>query len=292
MNSPRRVIVGLGEILWDVFPDGPRFGGAPANFTCSAASLGKQSIEAWMVSSVGNDDLGERAIATLQQHGINTSCVEVQSRPTGKVLVELDADGCASYQFGTDSAWDYLHWSAALKQLALRTDAVCFGTLGQRCEQSRTSIQKFVAATNHAALRILDINIRRPFLTDQVMIDSLQLANVLKLNEEELAVVATLLGLSGSPVSMLRQLADQFDLQVVALTRGADGAVLLRGNEISEQAGFTTVVVDTVGAGDAFTAVLTLGLLNGVELDAINRNACEVAAFVCSQSGATGIYAQ
>ena len=280
-------IVGLGEILWDVFPDGPRFGGAPANFACSAAGLGREQVEVYIVSSVGKDGLGQRAIESLQQHGVNTSCVAEQERPTGQVLVELDEEGRASYQFAADTAWDNLQWSRELEQLAARTDAVCFGTLGQRSDRSRETIQRFVAATAPTALRIFDINLRPPYFRDAVIVESLKLANVLKLNDEELPFVRDLCGLSGADSQVLRGLAVQFELRAVALTRGARGAVLIRGGEISEQAGVATQVVDTVGAGDAFTAALALGLLTGGKLDTINRSACAVASFVCTQSGAT-----
>ena len=180
-----------------------------------------------------------------------------------------------------------MEWSNELEQLAHRTDAVCFGTLGQRSEVSLATIRRFVAATRPTALRILDVNLRPPFVSDAVILDSLRLANILKLNDEELSVLARLIGLTGSPAEMLRRLADEFAFQVVALTRGVNGALLIRGDEISEHPGVAAHVVDTVGAGDAFTAALALGLLDGRDLETINRTACEVAAFVCSQSGAT-----
>lgn len=280
-------IVGLGEILWDMFPDGPRFGGAPANFACSASGLAREWANAAMVSSVGKDELGQRAIESLRQHGVDTSCVAEQNRLTGQVDVQLDSQGRASYVFAADTAWDNLAWSRELQHLAARADAVCFGTLGQRSDRSRETIQRFVTATAPAALRIYDVNLRPPFVRDAVIMESLQLANVLKLNDEELPEVADLCGLSGTDIDVMQRLGKKFDLRVVALTRGPDGAVLIRGNEVSEQAGVESQVIDTVGAGDAFTAALTLGLLDAGDLDAINRAACHVAAYVCSQSGAT-----
>jgi fructokinase len=165
--------------------------------------------------------------------------------------------------------------------------AVSFGTLGQRSEPSRTTIQRFVSATPSTALRIFDVNLRPPFVIDSVILELLALANILKLNDDELPVLANLCGLAGSDTEVMQQLAERFDLQTVALTRGANGAVLLRGDRISQHTGIETQVVDTVGAGDAFTAALALGLAGGGDLDTINRTACRVAAFVCSQSGAT-----
>ncbi len=281
------VVVGLGEVLWDVFPDGPRFGGAPANFACSAAGLARGRFDIAMVSAVGTDVLGHLAIASLVEHQVNVAAVSQIHTPTGQVHVQLDEQGHATYEFAADVAWDRLEWSNELEQLAHRTDAVCFGTLGQRSEVSLATIRRFVAATRPTALRILDVNLRPPFVSDAIILDSLRLANILKLNDEELSVLARLFGLTGSPAEMLRRLADKFAFQVVALTRGVNGAILIQGEEISEHPGVAAHVVDTVGAGDAFTAALALGLLDGRDLETINQTACEVAAFVCSQSGAT-----
>jgi len=273
-------IVGLGEVLWDVFPDGPRFGGAPANFACSAASLGRDRVNVHMASSVGIDDLGERAIDALRVHKVDSSFVTTQDKPTGQVLVELDDEGHASYEFTADTAWDNLEWTNDLQQLATQADALCFGTLGQRSDISRKTIQQFVAATAPTALRILDVNLRPPFVSNSTIIESLKLANILKLNDEELPVIAEMCEISGSDSEVMKQLADQFKLQLVAVTRGSDGAILVRGDETSEHDGVETQLVDTVGAGDA-------GLLDDNDLDDINHRACTVAAFVCSQGGAT-----
>jgi len=206
---------------------------------------------------------------------------------TGQVLIQLNEDGAANYEFASDCAWDNLGWSSALNELALRTDVVCFGTLGQRSELARQTIRRFVAATREEALRIFDINLRPPFYCDEVILESLKLANVLKLNEEELPVLAKLYGLNGSNVDQLQQLASRFQLPTIAFTRGAEGAILLHDGQIDQQASIKTTVVDTVGAGDAYTATMTWCLLNGANIETINRNACEVAAFICSQAGAT-----
>lgn len=283
----QHTIVGIGEVLWDMFPDSARFGGAPANFSCSAAGLGREQASVHLVSSIGTDDLGARAMAALQSRRVDTSCLISQDKPTGTVRVKLDDRGSATYEFAADTAWDNLTWSADLAELAGRTDACCFGSLGQRSEMSRSTIQTFVNATPAGALRIFDVNLRPPFVSDAVLLDSLKLANALKLNDEELPVVAKLCGLTGTDETLLRQLSERFALHAVALTRGAEGAVLLRDGHISEHPGLKTTVVDTVGAGDAFTASLALGLLAGHALGTINQQACEVASFVCSQPGAT-----
>ena len=281
------LIVGLGEILWDVFPDGPRFGGAPANFACSAAAIGGDRVRVAMASGVGRDLLGERAIDTLRDKSVDTRGVMRSDQPTGQVIVQIDELGQAAYEFAEDTAWDHLTWSDSLEQLAQQAHVCCFGTLAQRSETSRQTIQRFVARMSPSSLRIFDINLRPPYHSEAVIAASLQPANVLKLNDDELPVLAEQCQISGDPVALMRQLAERFELDCVALTRGPEGAILVRGEEISQQAGVPTTVVDTVGAGDAFTATLAWGLVRGWELEQVNRAACRVAAFVCSQPGAT-----
>ena len=285
MQNDRFTIVGLGELLWDLFPDGPRFGGAPANFACHAAALG---ADAYLISSVGHDELGRQGQDALLAHAVHADCVTVcDAAPTGTAAVTLDNAGRAEFRFATDVAWDHLEWSNALAGLAGRCAAVCFGTLAQRSEVSRRTIRRFVRATPHAALRIFDINLRAPYYDDNAIRESLALANILKLNDEELPIMASLCGVSGTETEVLAQLAQQFELDLVALTRGPHGALLWRQGEISDAGGLPVVVRDTVGAGDAFTAALAIGLLRNDSLDVINQRACQVAAYVCSCAGAT-----
>ena len=286
MKEPS-LVVGIGEVLWDMFPDGARFGGAPANFACSFAGLAKGRWPVAVVSAVGEDELGEKAVQSLVDHQLDVKHVSRMRQPTGQVHVRLNDLGHASYEFATKSAWDYLEWSGKLQQLASRTAVVCFGTLGQRHTTSRATIRRFVSETPSSALRIFDINIRKPYVDGAMILDSMQMANVLKMNQDELPVLADLYHLSGSDVSILKQLQSRFSLQLVALTRGEAGALIVRGEEISDLQGVETQVVDTVGAGDAFTAMAALGLLLGLDLDTINRKACQVASFVCMHSGAT-----
>lgn len=280
-------VVGIGEILWDVFPDGPRFGGAPANFSCSAAELAQTQAHVAMVSAVGDDDLGTKAIESLKQRGVDTSILQINEHGTGKVDVKLDDAGIATYHFADDRAWDHLAWNDKLSGLAARCDAVCFGTLGQRGQQSRETIRNFVTATPADALRILDVNLRSPFYDEQTIRESLSLANVLKLNDDELPLLAEMHALSGESVDVMRQLADAYQLRYVALTRGSRGAVIVSEHSVSDLSGIPTQVVDTVGAGDAFTAAMTLGLLSGASLETVNQNAIKVASYVCSRAGAT-----
>lgn len=280
-------IIAIGEILWDVFPDGPRFGGAPANFACSAAELGQEKAAVAMVSAVGDDELGRCALEALANRGVHTADVQVNGYPTGRVDVELDEHGAASYQFAENCAWDHLSWNPDLAELAKRCDAICFGTLGQRGSESQETIRALVRATPESSLRILDVNIREPFISDELILASLELANVLKLNDEELPVIGRLCGFSGSDIEIMRQVAVQFGLRYVALTRGPNGAVIVSEDSVSDLPVAPVQVVDTVGAGDAYTASMTLGLLAGHHLETINRNAMAVASYVCSHAGAT-----
>jgi fructokinase len=284
-SSQPPLIVSLGEILWDVFPDGAKFGGAPANFAAHAAAFGG---DVRMIGGIGQDELGEAALQTFHEKQLSTRFIQRPAGfPTGVVRISVDPAGIPSYAFGRDEAWDHLSWSADLADLARDANAVCFGTLGQRGEMSRWTIQRFVAATGPNCLRIFDINLRPPFVNLPVINESLELATVLKLNDDELPFLAERYQLAGSQLEQLQSLARRFSLQAVVLTRGAAGSLLLRGNEISELPGQQTKVKDTVGAGDAFTAAVTLGLLRNLPLDTINRFASRVAAFVCTQTGAT-----
>ena len=278
-------IVGLGEVLWDLFPDGPRFGGAPANFACHAAMLG---AEAAVVSRVGEDDLGERAAAALRQHGVETAFVgRDRHHATGAVRVQLDPEGRPQYEITEDVAWDHIAWTDDLEDLARRADAACFGTLAQRSEASRATIRRFLRGMRPGGLRILDVNLRPPFVDGRVVLDSLGLADAAKLSDEELPEVAAMCGLSGTAPDLMRGLRERYGLRLVAVTRGAEGAMLFGDEGFVECPGVTAVVKDTVGAGDAFTAAMVVGWLRGADLESIGRHACRVAAFVCTQPGAT-----
>ncbi|MEO7404100.1 MAG: PfkB family carbohydrate kinase, partial [Burkholderiales bacterium] len=254
----------------------------------SVAQLGGDEFEAQIVSSVGNDELGLRAVKSLKAHGVNTENVSSIDYPTGQVLVTLDTHGHASYEFASNTAWDNVAWSDMLQTLTARADAVCYGTLGQRSNISRQTIQDFVRATRPDCLRILDVNLRAAFWNEEILLQSLELANVLKLNDSELPVLADMLSYTGSDEDLLDKIARRFSLRLVALTRGANGALLMSSlGEYSELPGQSLEVVDTVGAGDAYTAVLAIGMLRGLPLPTINAWGIRVAGFVCTQAGAT-----
>ena len=286
MNANRKmIVVGLGEVLWDMLPGGKQLGGASANFAYHAQMLG---AEAKLVSCVGNDSLGRELLERLGAMQMSTEGVTVDAfAPTGTVAVELSPDGQPKFNIRENVAWDQLTASEFARATLARADAVCFGSLAQRNEISRATIRSLVASTRYDALRIFDANLRQNFFSPEVIENSLQLANVLKINDEELPVLAVLLGLRGRPEEQLASLAQRFDLQVVALTRGARGSLFYSRGNYSEALGLPIKVVDTIGAGDSFTAMLVMGLLAGWNLDEINRRANEVAAYVVSQPGAT-----
>ena len=278
-------LVGLGEVLWDLLPGGRQLGGAPTNFTCHAAALG---AEARLISRLGQDDLGRDALRQLANLGVLTDGVEVDAElPTGTVSVEVAADGQPHYQIHEHVAWDAVRGEAAGRVAVAAADAICFGSLAQRSGVSRTTIRSLAAAAPPRALRIFDVNLRQSYFSSELIQESLELANILKVNDAELPRLAGIFGLSGDERSQIGQLASRFKLRGMALTRGGNGSLLFSEGRWSEHPGVQTAVVDTVGAGDSFTAAMTLGLLAGWELDRVNENANRVAAYVCSCAGAT-----
>lgn len=285
MSSPYQ-IAAIGEVLWDVFPNDQRLGGAPANFAVHISNLAGSAANVSLISAVGDDPLGRSTVQCLEKNGLSTTGIQTSSHATGKVVVTLQ-DGSPAYEIAHPTAWDDIRWTERLATVAQSADAVCFGTLAQRSPTSKATIQKFIAATQPTCLRILDINLRPTMEDESVYQRSLELANILKLSDEELPVLAKKFELTGSAEDQLQQLAHRFELELIAYTQGEHGATLFRGDEVNHVPGFPVTVVDTVGAGDSFTATLIWELLLGHDLAAANRNACRVAAFVCSQNGAT-----
>lgn len=286
----RPLLIGLGEVLWDVFPNVSRFGGAPANFACCTGEICRDKCDIAMVSAVGNDILGEKALQELRSHGVDVSAVETSpEHPTGRVTVQLDSQGHASYEFASDVAWDYLSWRDSYIQLACQADVVCFGTLGQRNSPSRETIARFLSHTNDSCLRIFDINLRTPYWNPAVILESIEHATAIKLNDDELAIVAKIMNWSGNNLDLMGQLLKRFSLQFVALTRGANGSLFLdRNGQLFDLPGESVTVVDTVGAGDAFTACLAVGFkCTTMPVRSILPWAGRVAGYVCTQSGAT-----
>lgn len=286
MTQPAKpIVLGIGEVLWDVLPEGRQLGGAPANFAVHARSLG---AAASLISRVGRDPMGQEILRGLEQQGLSTALIQTDSSaPTGTVTVQLSGKGIPAYTIHENVAWDRIEATAEGVQMAVRADAVCFGSLAQRGETSRRAIHTLVSRTRSDALRVFDINLRQTFYTPAILEQSLDLGNVLKLNDDELGVVAKALGLKGGVKEQIETLAGRFSLNLVVFTQGAAGSLLWQGGRWSQRKGPEVEIADTVGAGDSFTATLVMGLLRGMDLDEINERANAVASFVCSQHGAT-----
>jgi len=280
-------VVGLGEVLWDLLPSGTQLGGAPANFAYHAHALGAQ---AHVITRVGNDDYGREIIRRFRDMGLPDNSVQVDKvAPTGTAKVVLSGNGLAHFSIQENVAWDCIAVTDEVVAATREADAICFGSLAQRGELSRSTIQQLVAATPIDALRVFDINLRQHFYSRNVIEQSFQLANVLKLNDNELPTLAEMFGLTGAIEHQVERLAVTFSLQLVALTRGENGSLLYQRKDgrWSDCPSRPVKVVDTVGAGDSFTAALVLGMLRKMDLDEINAVANEVARYVCSQAGAT-----
>ena len=283
----KKQIVAMGDGLWDLFPDGPRFGGATANYACHCSILG---ADVHMVSGVGKDERGNALLKVYQKHGVHTDLVEVlKNHPTGVVYVELTENGLPTFTIGENAAWDHWEWKEEIKEKVVKADALYFGTLGQRGISSRLGIRQALALANELnILRILDINLRAPFYDDALIRESIDLCSILKLSDEELEKVcqACEINSAQNEEKILGQLRTKFGLNLVVMTRGEKGAILSAPEGCFEHPGVPVTVVDTVGAGDSFTSSMTLGLLAGKEYAEILSDACKVAAEVCSHAGA------
>jgi fructokinase len=286
MLSKRHIVVGLGELLWDLFPAGKQLGGAPANFAYITSLLGDEGIPA---SRLGQDALGEEAILRLRELNLPTAFIQEDvDHPSGTVQVEVDGAGQPRFEISESVAWDFLDWTPQWQTLAQQADAVCFGSLAQRSERSRDTIRNFVIACRRNAVRVFDVNLRQNFYTAQVLAESMKLATIVKLNHEELPRIMRLFDLEHHrEEDSAGRLLSLHDLKLVCVTRGNGGSLLISAGECSEHPGFKVKVADTVGAGDAFTAALVHGYLRGASLAQISENANRAGAWVASQSGAT-----
>jgi fructokinase len=291
MLMERHLILGIGELLWDVLPQGPRLGGAPANFTVMAGRLGNHAA---ILSRIGRDELGRKAVELLDPLPVDAGCLQVDTQhETGRVTVALK-DGQPDYTIHEPAAWDFLELSDEWVRLAERADAICFGSLAQRSLESRQTVQTLAAQTSASCIRIFDANLRTPFYSSEVLQESMELATVVKMNEDELPLVLRLLGLpsgEGQETIQLRceaeSLLSEFPtLHMVAVTRGGHGSLLVTRKQWHEHPGIPVKVGDAIGAGDAFTAALAHYLLRGAELPTLNEAGNRWGAWVASQSGA------
>jgi fructokinase len=285
MTKRTPIVVGLGEILWDFLPSGRQLGGAPANFAYIASVFGCESVVA---SRIGADELGREAIARLSAFGVSSSYLQEDSvHPTGRVLVEVDHKGQPKFEIVESVAWDFLEWSDSWQKLAQIADAVCFGSLAQRSPQSQNTIRKFLRETRPESTRVFDVNLRQSFYSAEVISESLKMASIAKFNHDELPIIANLLGIESANNELAaRKLLVAYDLELVCITRGGNGSLLVNRVESHEHSGIVVQVADTVGAGDAFTAGLVHGYLQGASLPTMNDLANRMGAWVSSQPGA------
>ena len=282
---PQPLLVGIGEILWDLLPGGRQLGGAPTNVAWHAVQLGLRST---VVSAVGDDEPGQELLVRLDAMGIDRSYVGVDfNHPTGSAGVTLDAAGNSRFTITEGVAWDHVPLHVGLLHLSAGAAAICVGTLAQRNEVTRRTIQSVLKATEPGCLRVYDVNLRQSFFNAAIVGLTLACADVVKLNDEEWPVVAHMLDLPEDPRPGAMALRRRHGLRVVAVTRGANGSLLCDERGLHELPGTPCLVVDTVGAGDAFTATLAAGLVRGLALDRIHALAAQAAAHVCTCAGAT-----
>lgn len=281
----KKRVVGLGEVLWDVFPGRSCLGGAPANFAYITTLMGDQGIVA---SCVGEDSRGIEALRQLEELGLDIDHVQTdRERPTGTVNVRVDGQGQPCFEIAQPVAWDYLRWTLDWQHLAETADAVCFGSLAQRSGTSRETIARFLKATSSDTLKIFDVNLRRSFYSREIVAQSMRLADIVKLNNEELPKIMSLVRMPHKDeLSSARRLVDEYGLKLVCVTRGGRGSLLVAPQKSSEHPGFKVQVADTVGSGDAFTAGLVHEYLHGASLDLMNEVANLVGAWVASEVGA------
>lgn len=287
----RHLILGVGELLWDVLPQGPRLGGAPANFSVMAGRLGNHAA---ILSRIGRDDLGRQAVHILDPLPADTSFLQIDPRhETGRVTVGF-RNGQPEYTIHQPAAWDSMELTEEWIKLAEGADAICFGSLAQRSVESRQTIQSLAAQTPSRCIRVFDVNLRPPFYSSEVVQESLEVATVMKMNDAEVPLVLALLGLTveeDNSTEGLRSGAERLllefpTLEMVAITRGGDGSLLVRRDEWHAHPGFPIRVADTIGAGDAFTAAMTHYLLRGAELPVLNEAGNRWGGWIASQSGA------
>jgi len=284
MTIRKPVIIGLGEVLWDMLPGGKILGGAPANFAYHCRQIGAES---YVVSAVGKDDLGCEILEVMERLQLPTEYIQIEeNHPTSTVTVKLNHAGHPDYTIHQNVAWDYMPLEERSLELMAAADAICFGTLAQRSPLSRKSVNSYLEAAGPDCLKVFDINLRQTYFTRETLENSLGTANILKLNDDELEVIAGMFSLGGTQPRQAEKLMQMFDLQLVALTKGEAGSSLFTAEESSDYLSDPVKTEDTVGAGDSFTAAVTIGYLQGLPLETIHTQASQRAAYVCSRRGA------
>ena len=284
------IVVGMGEALWDVLPEGKKIGGAPANFAYHVSQFGLNSR---VVSAVGDDKLGMEILDNFREKKLN-AMVEVVPYPTGTVQVELDAEGVPCYDIKEGVAWDNIPYTPALEDLAKHTKAVCFGSLAQRSVVSRDTINRFIdAMPAEDTLKIFDINLRQGFYTKEILCNSFSKCNILKINDEELVTVSRMFGYPGIDLQdKCWILLAKYNLKMLILTCGVNGSYVFTPGNVSFVETPRVEVADTVGAGDSFTAAFVSSILSGLSIGEAHKLAVETSAYVCTQNGAMPVLPQ
>jgi len=279
------MVVGLGEVLWDLLPSGRQLGGAPTNFAYISTLLGDRGK---IASCIGSDNLGSVAIRRLTALGVDPSYLQRDaSHPTGTVRVQVNRRGQPRFTIREHVAWDFLCWTGKWKQLARKADAVCFGTLAQRSRHSRKTIAQFLQSTR--AIRVFDVNLRQGFFSEDVLHQSIAMATIVKMNDDELPVVLKLLGRESRNGELAAQQLLAFGPKLICVTRGHQGSLLFTRRALAEHPGFRVRVKDTIGAGDAFTAALVHAYLRGASLETMNDAANRMGSWLASQAGGTPV---
>jgi len=284
----KRYIVGLGEALWDMLPEGKKLGGAPSNFAYHAGQfVGQENTLA--VSALGEDKLAEETIASLEEHGLKYMMPRVPY-PTGTVQVTLDEQGIPSYNIKENVAWDNIPMNSDIEEVARNCRAVCFGSLAQRNVVSRETIQRFLDLTPADCVKIFDINLRQQFYTKEIIQESMQRCNILKINDEELVIIGRMFGYPGLDIeNKCWLILGKYNLDMLVLTCGTNGSYVFTPGHVSFQETPKVEVADTVGAGDSFTGSFCAAILNGKSVPEAHKLAVNVSAFVCTQNGAMPI---
>jgi len=283
MNK-KNIVIGIGEVLWDMLPDGKVLGGAPVNFAYHAMQLGAVGVA---ISSVGDDGLGREIMDSVNKKGVK-NCIAVNKYPTSTVGVTL-RDGKPEYVIYENVAWDFMELIPEAIEILKQADAVCFGTLAQRSQVSHESILKALKLVPEQCLKVYDINLRQKYYSKELISESLSVANVFKINDDEVELFKHLFGLEGSETEVCRKIKDTYSLEYLALTKGGKGSYLFYEDEVSFLPTPFVNVEDTVGAGDSFTSAMVMGILNRNPLNEIHRKAVELSAFVCTQKGGTPV---
>ncbi len=277
--------IGIGEILWDLLPESKMLGGAPTNF---AFHIHQMNVAAAIISAVGKDQLGNEILNIIQKENL-INLIQSNDYSTGTVSVLLDDSGIPNYTIHENVSWDFVELTREALEFAQKANAICFGSLAQRSSKTKNTIQKILQAASIETLKVFDINIRQHFYNRETIDSSLRLANILKINEEELRLLSEILDLQGKEYELTDQIMDIYQLDYLALTKGSHGSWLFSQHDSSYIQTPEVKVADTVGAGDSFTAAMIAGLLFDLPFEDVHQLAVDVSAFVCTKEGATPV---